>query len=707
MVDQSELIDDFTNETSELLELLEAAVVELEKKTYDDELINSIFRYVHTIKGTSSFLGLSNISKAAHLAETALDRLRKKKLDVSRDVIDLILKFIDSGRGFLQYLYEGRSEEYDFNDLITVATDLLEKNDRASARQTRATQAPSLPPSQPEPSDDIIDLSALLDGAPQVKPTLVLPWESAKSGTAAKTTSPADAQTSNAIPAPDVKRKGTQTVRLPFTMPPSGPPSKSGVKIWINPQLTTKGSSDKSKTRELFKETALLPANADDARVPPKNSSDAPDDETADDDREPIGKKSLLTRRRGSPPPSESTSASSAGFLNRTTIRVDLKRIDSIVNHVVELVTQQHRLRENIATLKKEENTELARELELISGKLTTITVDLYESIMKVRMVPLATLFSRFPRLVRDLDNSEGKPLRLHTDGEETELDKTIAESIADPLVHIIRNAAAHGIETPADREKAGKPRIGTISLSAHSHGDQVLIIVEDDGRGIDPEVIGRLAVEKGLITTEQRRRMDEREIYNILFIPGFSTKQSVDGVSGRGVGMDVVKSNVTNVGGAVQVESVLGKGTTITLRLPLTLAILRALNVAVDDNTFSIPLRAVRKTIRLSENDLEYLQGRWVFRDLDGVIPVMDLSKALGFGSNGSNRNFLVIVFGAGRRFGLTVDSVISQDSIVAKQLSPVIGLTPGISGATITGAGATRLIIDVNMLAPKTWND
>lgn len=350
----------------------------------------------------------------------------------------------------------------------------------------------------------------------------------------------------------------------------------------------------------------------------------------------------------------------------------------------------------------KYEGVPVARELTDTSSSIDFITTELQMAVMKTRMIPIAKVFNKLPRLVRDLMKETSKDIDLQIFGEETELDKTIIEELNDPLVHIMRNAADHGIEPPADRVAAGKTARGTIIVKAEHEGNNIVITIRDDGRGMDPDRLKAKAVEKGIITEVQAREMSARDAFNLIFAPGFSTAAKVTNVSGRGVGMDVVRTNITRLKGIVEIESELGAGSTFVLKLPLTLAIIQALLVDVAREVFCIPLASVLEVVRITPKEINTVNGREVVRLRDSVLPLGRLTKVLGTGTNGGESGWIyVVVIGlAQQRVGIVVDSLLGQKEVVIKSLGPYLGTVPGIAGSTILGDGRVIMIIDVGEL-------
>lgn len=381
-------------------------------------------------------------------------------------------------------------------------------------------------------------------------------------------------------------------------------------------------------------------------------------------------------------------------------IRVDIDRLDSVLNLAGELVLSRNRLqRLGLKLSELDIQTELAAHFNEAISQLDLVTSDLQLAVMKMRMQPVAKVFNKFPRLVRDLSRQTGKEIELKIRGEETELDKTVIEELGDPLVHLIRNSIDHGLESPDERALKGKPRCGTISLTAYQEGRHIMVSVEDDGKGIDPAVIKRSAVEKGLISMEDAERLSHSDILNFIFVPGFSTAKQISNISGRGVGMDVVKTNIMRINGTISTDSEVGKGTKITFRLPLTLAIIQALTVAAGSEVYGIPLSTVIENIRLRDSDIKTVEGREVIHMRNTVYPILRLAGLIKgeFSAANSEWKYVVIIGIGEKRIGLLVDKLHGQEEIVMKSMGEYLKGTDGIAGACITGDGNVILILDV----------
>ena len=381
------------------------------------------------------------------------------------------------------------------------------------------------------------------------------------------------------------------------------------------------------------------------------------------------------------------------------TIRVDVSRLDSLVNLVGELVLSRNRLSQIAGELEnKFENEYLVEQLLDVTSAIGMNTTELQLAIMKTRMIAIGKVFNKFPRVVRDIARDTGKEIELIISGEETELDKQVIESIGDPLLHMIRNSCDHGVETPEVRVAKGKPRTGTVLLSAYHEGNHVVIEIKDDGAGMDPDKLKRKAIEKGVITLDEANNMDDKQAFGLIFKAGFSTAEKITNISGRGVGMDVVRNNIEKLNGIITIDSKINEGSTFFLKLPLTLAIIQALLVEVAGETFAIPLASVVETVRITNEEIHSFEGREVLKLRDRVLSLVRLDEAFALDELEQDEIYVVVVALAEKQLGFIVDKLIGQEEIVIKSLGEYLGGNPGIAGATITGDGRVRLILDVS---------
>jgi two-component system chemotaxis sensor kinase CheA len=584
--EMAEILESFIIETREIFERLGQDLLTLEKGVTDNELLNTIFRAVHTVKGTSSFLGLEQMTSLAHVFEDVLNKLRKGEITVSSDKMDVMFDAYDIMKDLLTRIEARNLAKIDLSEIIPR---LRVIGQVGMAAPDTAAVAPG---SADAPADDL----ALPDMA--------------------------DLQ---------------EAAETPVVAPPAQVPAQ-----------------------------AKTPAPAAAAQHP--------------------------------------EAAQAAAKAADTTIRVDVARLDSLMNLVGELVLGRNRLTQISYLMNQQhEGIPITKDLTETSSQIDFITTELQMAVMKTRMVPIAKVFNKLPRLVRDLMKETGKDIELVTFGEDTELDKSIIEELNDPLVHLMRNAGDHGLESTADRRAAGKPEKGIITVRAEHEGNHIVISVADDGRGMDPEKLKAKAIEKGMITEAQAREMSKTEAFNLVFAPGFSTAAKVTNVSGRGVGMDVVRTNIQKLKGIIEIESDMGKGSKIIIKLPLTLAIIQALLVEVDREVFSVPLESVLEVVRIQPKDINTISGREVVRLRNTVLPLARLQSIMGT-SNGEEHQddwiYIVVVGLAQQRLGIVVDSLLGQKEVVIKSLGGYLGTVPGIAGSTILGDGRVIMIIDVGEL-------
>jgi two-component system, chemotaxis family, sensor kinase CheA len=588
--EMAEILESFLIETREIFDRLGQDLLTLEKGAADNELLNTIFRAVHTVKGTSSFLGLEQMTSLAHVFEDVLNKLRKGEITVSSDKMDVMFEAYDIMKDLLSRIEAHNLAKLDLTAIIAKLRVIGQVGIAAPDVPVVAAEAP-----EPTPADALADLE--------------LPAEAVLPETPA-VTEPA--------PVPVAKPVKAQT-----------------------------------------------PAPAPAAQHPDPAQAAKPAD---------------------------------------TTIRVDVARLDSLMNLVGELVLGRNRLTQISYLMNQEhEGIPITKDLTETSSQIDFITTELQMAVMKTRMVPIAKVFNKLPRLVRDLMKETSKEIELVVFGEDTELDKSIIEELNDPLVHLMRNAGDHGLESTAERRAAGKPERGTITVRAEHEGNHIVISVADDGKGMDPEKLKAKAIERGMITEAQAREMSKTEAFNLVFAPGFSTAAKVTNVSGRGVGMDVVRTNIQKLKGIIEIESEMGKGSKIIIKLPLTLAIIQALLVEVDREVFSVPLESVLEVVRIQPKDINTISGREVVRLRNTVLPLARLHAIMGTTGEDEKQDdwiYIVVVGLAQQRLGIVVDSLLGQKEVVIKSLGGYLGTVPGIAGSTILGDGRVIMIIDVGEL-------
>jgi two-component system chemotaxis sensor kinase CheA len=602
--EMQEILHDFIIETSELLEGIDQQLIDLEKDPENRDILNSVFRSVHTIKGASGFLGFQQIVEVAHKAEEVLNKLRQGELKITPTRMDALLASADMLTTLMRHVKERDGVKEDTSKIIDILKRAEEKGEAESA-----APAPPVPPVPPPAQATPV---APPQPAPPVQPV------------SAASPQPVE---------PKVVEPQPEPVREPVHAPAQAPA----------PAETTTRQKPQAEAKQAVK-----------------------------DDSE--------------------------------TIRVDTERLDSVMNMVGELVLGRNRLmRLSARLLERYESDDIVAQLQLNSAHLNLITTDLQLAVMKTRMQPIAKVFGRFPRMVRDLAREKKKEVELELVGQETELDKTVIEEIGDPLVHLVRNAVDHGIEPPNDRVKAGKPRTGTLTLSAYHKGSHIYVSIKDDGGGINVEKLKAKALSKGLITEDEAERMSDKELMNLIFMPGFSTAEVVTNTSGRGVGMDVVKTNITKLNGSVDIESTLGAGSNMILRLPLTLAIIHALMLSIGNDAYAVPLSSVVEIVKIDQSMINTVENKETLYFRDRVYPLLRLRDVVGAGGERENDAYAVLMSHGDKIFGLLVEALIGQEEVVIKSMGNYLSGIKGVSGATITGDGRVVLIIDVIGLYTK----
>lgn len=686
MIDDSmqEIVNDFIQEALELLDSLNENFIELEKNPEDKEILNTIFRAAHTVKGSAGFLGFQNIVELAHSAENILNKLRQGEITLTSEMTDYLLKTMDVLRSMIVTVSETGSE----GEPPEGNTGLIKK---------------------------LNELSEGIGGGSEKKTSA----EISNSNTAIAAPETQDKEVPNAAVA-DADKEKTKTVDSADKMPDSGKKKPRSLgDILLEDNLISK-----EELEEIYKEkeeeehtaekvTAVPEVSAEEI---PHPSASAKDFQSAEE-KQVSGKPAEEIKSNPVPQKPVSAAAAKPAFavptaspaaeIKETTIRVDIERLDNVMNLVGELVLARNRLFNISSKLEiKYADDDLSSALAQVVAGLNLVTTDLQLAVMKTRMQPVKKVFSKFPRMVRDLSRELGKDIELLISGEETELDKSVIEEIGDPLVHLIRNSVDHGIEDKETRKLNGKPERGTIRLGAEHEGNYIIISVIDDGKGMDPAIIKRKAVEKGVIDEKTAASLSDKDALNLIFAPGFSTKDKATEISGRGVGMDVVKTNIQKLNGIIEINSVPGQGSTIILKLPLTVAIIQTLIVGIGDEVFAIPLNSVVETLRIKESTIQTIDKHEVINLRKSVLSLLRLGEEFGVSESAvssvnaksSDREIYVVVVAlAEKKIGIVVDDLFGQEEVVIKSLGDYQLGYKGISGATITGDGKVVLIIDV----------
>ncbi len=618
-----DIVEEFLVESHENLDQLDSDLVALEQEPNSRERLSSIFRTIHTIKGTSGFLAFNKLEQVTHVGENMLSRLRDGELALTPHRTNVLLQMVDTVRALLTSIEANGGE-----GSVDVAASV--------AAVTAAMEDTPVPAPVPEVAE---------------APTTAAAATAAPANAAAKTPTKAAAKAPAKAPAKAAAKAPAKRAPRPKAAVPAPAPVPAD---------------------ELIED--VTPA------VP-----DTLPDETADHEA----------------PVVEGTGGQPRRAVADSTIRVDVDLLDELMLLVGELVLTRNQIVQNVA---RQTDTDLIR----ASQRLNLIASELQEGVMKTRMQPIDHIWSKLPRVVRDLGQQCGKSVRLEMEGRETELDKTLLEAVKDPLTHLVRNSVDHGIETPEARKKAGKAPEGVLTLRARHESGQVVVEVGDDGAGIDPAKLGAKAVERGLITPDALARMSPSDVLQLIFLPGFSTAAAVTNVSGRGVGMDVVKTNIESIGGTIEVESDPGIGTVCRLRIPLTLAIVQALTVECATDRYAIPQISLQELVSLdaekAANAVEEVGGAQVYRLRGELLPLVRLTDVLGLTSERHDGHVVIAVLRSeGRRFGLVVDRVINTEEIVVKAVGGQLKQIGLYSGATVLGDGTVALILDVQALARR----
>ena len=649
MDDMQELLEDFLVESFELIEQIDHDLVELESNPDDLELLNRIFRVAHTVKGSSSFLNFDTLTELTHHMEDVLNKARHGELKITADVMDVVLKSVDMMKGLLVSIRDNGNDSSSGIDISQICLQLTAISEGQSS-------ASATPAATPEPAPE--------------------------SAAAPEPATPAAADIPPSAIPDDID---------PNTL------SEDQVNAEIERLLKVRKAEDEARRAAKASGAAAAAATAP-AAVPDK--PDAADKPAAADKPDATDKPAAAAKPAGD---GANAPAKAGANASDQTIRVEVGRLDYLMNLVGELVLSKNRLLTIYNDVEERyDGEQFLEELNQVVSSLSLVTTDVQLAVMKTRMQPVAKVFNKFPRVVRDIGRDLNKQIDLIISGEETELDKSIVEEIGDPLTHIIRNSCDHGIEDPATRKAAGKPEKGTIELKAYNEGNHIVIEIIDDGKGIDADAIRIKAVERGIISENEADTMSNKEIYSIIFRPGFSMAAKVTNISGRGVGMDVVKTNVEKLHGVIDIDSEVGKGTTLKLKIPLTLAIIQSLLVGTQEEIYAIPLANVNETVRVPVDNIYTIEGKNVLRLRDEVLSLVRLSDLFGVKQvlESGDQTYVVVISVAETKLGIIVDNLIGQEEIVIKSLGSYLANIDGIAGGTIRGDGRVTLIVDVGVI-------
>ncbi len=647
MDDLQEIMEDFLIEAFEMNEHLDQDLVELEHNPEDLDLLNRIFRVAHTIKGSSSFLNLNILTHLTHNMEDVLNRARKGEIKITPDIMDVVLRSIDLMKTLLVTIRDTGSD----------TNNGKENEIEEAVKQLQAITSQNLEGTK--------------------KGTKEAPKEEVKE---------------------EAKKENIKENQENKAKAPTAENSASDNPLADEPDLDYTNMSAEEVEAEIER---LLNKRqeADKERRAQKKQEAKPKQEVAPKTETPKAPKTETKAKAKAD--TEENKAPSIGV--EQTVRVDVRRLDHLMNLIGELVLGKNRLIRIYGDVEERYDGEkFLEELNQVVSSISAVTTDLQLAVMKTRMQPVGKVFNKFPRMVRDLSRELGKSIELIIEGEETELDKSIVEEIGDPLIHIIRNSCDHGIEPLEERRRLNKPETGKVQLSAYNEGNHIVIKISDDGKGLDPVMLKEKAIEKGVISERDAEGMSDREAFNLIFKPGFSTAKVVSNVSGRGVGMDVVKTNIEKLNGIIEIDSEVGVGTTQKLKIPLTLAIIQALLVGVQEEYYAIPLSSVLETVRISQDEIYTVDGKSVLRLRDEVLSLVRLSDIFKVDAIlESNSDVYVVIIGlADQKIGVIVDYLIGQEEVVIKSLGYYLKNTRGIAGATVRGDGKITLIVDVGAM-------
>ncbi|WP_085648515.1 MULTISPECIES: chemotaxis protein CheA [unclassified Pseudomonas] len=737
-----EILQDFLVEAGEILEQLSEQLVELESRPDDADLLNAIFRGFHTVKGGAGFLQLNELVECCHIAENVFDILRKGERRVDAELMDVVLEALDAVNSMfsevrdrspitaatpellaaLARLAEPQSAdeapaspvaemieelvvEGDSGDITDNEFEQLLDSLNAVKAEAEAPAAAAAPASAEAASDEITDaeFESLLDqlhGKGQFAADAVAPAAAAPAAPAAGDSSDITDDEFEAL-LDQLHGKGNFAVdalesaiaSVPATAAPAAAAAGSDLITDHEFESLLDDLHGKGKFTDVATGAVVTAGNASAVATPAakapaaaaKPAAKAPEPK-AEPAKPAAAAAPAPVRAPATPPPEKPTTEA------ETTVRVDTARLDEIMNMVGELVLVRNRL-VRLGLNSGDESMQKA------VSNLDVVTADLQTAVMKTRMQPIKKVFGRFPRLVRDLARQLKKEINLELVGEETDLDKNLVEALADPLVHLVRNAVDHGIESPEEREASGKARGGKVILAAEQEGDHILLSISDDGKGMDPNVLRAIAVKRGVMDKDAADRLSDTECYNLIFAPGFSTKTEISDVSGRGVGMDVVKTKISQLNGSINIYSTKGQGSKIVIKVPLTLAIMPTLMVMLGNQAFAFPLVNVNEIFHLDLSTTNVVDGQEVVIVRDKALPLFYLKRWLvSSAAHEEQREGHVVILSVGtQRIGFVVDQLVGQEEVVIKPLGKMLQGTPGMSGATITGDGRIALILDV----------
>ncbi|MBQ4403835.1 MAG: chemotaxis protein CheA [Selenomonadaceae bacterium] len=701
-METNQYMDMFLDESHEHLQSLNDGLLGLEDNAEDLSILNEIFRNAHTLKGMSATMGYNKIAELTHEMEDVLDMLRKEQLAVTGDIIDTLFKCIDSLEQMINNVANGDPEDLiDVSELVAKLTAIMrgEKAAAPAAQPSTETAPAAEPTTTATPAAATTSADTPVELTDTEKSVIAEASKNGMHGIYLKVTLAESCllKSARSYMVMNALEEVGEVIR---TIPPAEDLEQEAFERSFEVILIT--ASDEEHIQEAVMgiseietaETQVIELGSAPKPAPVVEQKSASTSAATATAPAPAPKPSAPANKPTPPPPPPQNPANAAAQKKShagQSVRVDIEKLDTLMNLMGELVINKVRL-EQIGQVHR--LSELTETLE----QMDRVTTDLQNIVMKVRMVPVSQVFNRFPRMVRDVTKELNKEINLTIEGEDTELDRTVIDEIGDPIMHLLRNSLDHGIEMPDEREAKGKPRIGEVGLIARHEGNNVVIMVTDDGKGIDADIIRHKAVEKGLYSQEEVDALDDADAVRIIFLPGFSTAEKISDISGRGVGMDVVRSKIESLSGQVDVETRVNEGSVFKIKLPLTLAIIQAMLVQVQAEMYAIPLASIDSTLSVQPSDIRTVQNNEVIVLRGEIIPIIRMEESLMVPHVKDTKELFVVVVHAGdSKAGIVVDKLIGQQEIVIKTLGNLFMGLKMFSGATVLGDGRVALILDV----------
>lgn len=679
-MDTNQYMDMFLDESHEHLQSLNEGLLSLEENSDDVSVVNEIFRNAHTLKGMSATMGYNKIAELTHEMEDVLDLIRKEQLKLNEDIIDTLFKCLDSLEQMINSVGDGEAEDVvDVTDLVAKLSSISKGTPMPKAADATAEAAPQ--EAADSPSIVLTDID---------KDVLKQAKESGMIGVHVQVTLAATCLLKSAR-SYMVMNALDELGDVIKSVPPAEDLEQEKFDHTFDVLLITAAEvKDVEEALESISEIEKVLVNVVDTEAKAEEQV-TPAEAPKAAEAKPQAKAPVKTPAKA-PAKKEASKKDAAHHKHQSqSVRVDIDKLDTLMNLMGELVINKVRLEQIGQTHRLAELTETLEQMD-------RVTTDLQNIVMKVRMVPVSAVFNRFPRMVRDVSKELNKEINLTIEGEETELDRTVIDEIGDPIMHLLRNSLDHGVEHPDDREAKGKPRTGEVGLIARHEGNNVVIMVTDDGAGINADVIRRKAVEKGMISQEDADKLDDADAVRLIFLPGFSTADKITDISGRGVGMDVVRSKIEALSGHVDVETKIDEGSVFKIKLPLTLAIIQAMLVKVQEEMYAIPLGSIDSTINIQPTDIKTVRNKEVIVLRGEIIPIIRMEETLQVPHvKDSDEIFVVVVHAGEAKAGIVVDNLIGQQEIVIKTLGNLFAGLKMFSGATVLGDGRVALILDV----------